>query len=260
VTGVVLAHAGPGSTWQAMVVVAGVVLAGLTLLAAAGRLRVDRPDDLVVPLAGTAIVAGLGVMGHAVLSDFIGWGLPLAVVSLLTLLLAAFTPLDIRIPAPLPMGAIPLAAISAFVLYQPLTIELHPPVEFLPLAEDTEVAILAPEDGAEITAGAVALTVAVADGSIGPGDVPTERLPLDEPSHAGALSVARQRVDTDASNPREAVAVDPEQDCTLERPCDRVDLELELAPGTWQLRVEFLRGDGTPLAPTVVDTVTVEVE
>jgi hypothetical protein len=253
-----LAHAGPGSTWQAMVVVVGVVLAGVVLAAAFGRVRIEGPDDLLVPLAGAAIASSLGVIGHAVVSDAIGWGLPLAVVSLVALLLAAFTPLDLRLPGPLPMGAIAAAAVGGVVLYAPLTIALHPPPDVLPLAEDSEVTIVAPSDGGEVEAGNVEVVVAVSGGTIGPGGVPLEELPAD-PEEAGEVVVAVAQVQDDGSTAQQQrVAVDPGDDCTVAAPCDEVAFEVPLEPGSWELTVEFTRGDGTPLAPYVRDRITLE--
>ncbi len=257
----VLAHAGPGSTWQAMVVVAGVVLAGYVIVAASGRITIERPDDLVVPVAAAAIAGGIGVVGHAVLSDFIGWGLPLAVTALLTLTLAATTPLDVRLPGPLPMGALAVALVSTITLYQPLTIALHPPPEFLPLAEDARIAIEEPADEATVPAGTVEVTVVTDEASIGPGGLELDELDLARPAHAGELAVRRAAVDADGTtSDRQRVASDPGPDCTVADPCERATIDLDLEPGTWRITVELRRGDGTELAPTVTDHVTVEVE
>ena len=78
---------------------------------------------------------------------------------------------------------------AAVLLYPTLTRELHPPIELLPLSDDSEVSITAPADGASVDAGAVEVVVAVTGGSIGPGDVPSGSRPAD-PEEAGALAVA----------------------------------------------------------------------
>ncbi len=257
----VLAHAGPGSTWQAMVVVAGVVLAGYVVVAACGRISIERPDDLVVPVAAAAIAGGIGVVGHAIISDFIGWGLPLAVTALLTLTLAATTPLDIRLPGPLPMGALAVALVSSVALYQPLTIALHPPPEFLPLAEDARIGIEAPADDATVPTGTVEVTVVAHEASIGPGRVDLDELDATRPAHAGELVVRRAAVADDGTTlDRQRVETGPEPGCTVTDPCKRTTVDLDLEPGTWRVTVELRRGDGTELAPTVTDHVTVEVE
>jgi uncharacterized membrane protein (UPF0136 family) len=252
---VVLAHGGPGSTWQAMVVVAGLVLGVVFVLAAIGRITITSRDDLLLPIAAAAIASSLGVIGHELISDGIGWGLPLAVVTLAALALAAFTPLDLRFPAPLPMIATALALVSMVLLYRPLTIALHPPAELLPLADDSDISIAAPADGDELPAGTVEVLVEVAGGSIGPGVVPLEELP-DDPEEAGTLLVSLVRLDEDGSV-SDQVTIDPDTSaCTLETPCSSVAFDIEVDAGDHRLIVEFVRGDGVPLAPFVRDQVT----
>lgn len=249
----IVAHAGEGATWQAMVVIAGVVLSGIGLAAAFGRLSLDAPGDLVLPLAGTAIVASAAPLGSEWISDGIGWGLPLAAVWLVALVAAALTPLDIRLPAPLPMGAIALAAVAAVTLNPTLTRELHPPPDIYPLADDSEVAILEPQPDATVDAGTIEVVVEVTGGSIGPGSVPLEQLPEDA-EEAGTLAVVIGEVADDGSisNQRELDAR-PRETCTVSAPCTSVTLEVDVGPGDHDLIVEFRRGDGTPLAPFVRD-------
>jgi hypothetical protein len=256
----ILAHAGPGSSWQAMVVVAAVVLAAAVLAAATGRLTVTRLDDVVVPFATAAILSSVGLLAHEWLSDAIGWALPVGVVAAGSLLLAALTPLDLRLPAPLPMGAAALALVGAAVLHAPLTVALHPPAELLPLADDAEIAILGPSDDDVMAGPTVEVVVAVTGGTIGPGGADLGELPAD-PEEAGDLAVALAAVEGDGTTaPQERVAVTYAEDCTIAAPCSEVTFPLTLEPGTWRLTVEFTRGDGTPLAPYVRDTVTVTVE
>ena len=246
-------HAGEGSTWQAMVVVAGVVLCGVGLATALGRLTLASPGDLVLPLAGTAIVASAAPLASDWLSDGIGWGLPLAVVWLTALLLAVLTPLEMRLPAPLPMGAIALAAVTAITLYPTLTRELHPPPEVYPLADDSQISISTPQDGATVDAGIVEVVVEVTGGTIGPGDVPLDELPED-PEEAGALAVVIGAVGDDGGvSQQQEVEVSLSETCTVEAPCTTATLDVEVGPGEYDLIVEFRRGDGTPLAPFVRD-------
>jgi hypothetical protein len=257
---VLLAHAGPGSTWQAMVVVASVVLAGALLLAVIGRLSIADRDDLLVPLAAAAIASSLGPLAHEWLSDGIGWALPLGVVSLLAILLGALTPLELRLPAPLAMGSIALAVVSSVLLYPTLTGALHPPGELLPLSDDSEVRIVVPADGEQVEAGPVSVVVEVAGGSIGPGQVPLADLP-DDPEEAGDLAVAIEEVREDGgATQQQRIEVDYAEECTLAAPCDQVSFVVPAGPGTWQLTVDFTRGDGTPLAPFVRDRVTFVAE
>lgn len=256
---VLLAHAGPGSDWQAMVVVATVVLAAAVVAAAVGRLTVARLDDVVVPFATAAVLSSLGLFVSEWLSDAIGWALPVGIVAAVTLLLAAVTPLDLRLPAPLPMGATALALVGAVVLYPPLTAALHPPAELLPLADDAEVAILAPADGEAAPGPTVEVTVAVTGGTIGPGGLDPGDLPAD-PEEAGDLAVAVAQVRPDGTTtPQERREVIYTQTCTVATPCTEVGFPLTLEPGRWRVTVEFTRGDGTPLAPYVRDAVEVTV-
>lgn len=257
----VLAHAGPGSTWQAMVVVAGVLLTGVVLSAGIGWVLVERPGDLLVPLAGVGIASSLGVLAHEIISDAIGWGLPLAVVMLATLLLGALTPLDVRFPAPLPMGAIALAALACIFLYVPLTVALHPPPDFLPVVDDVEITIVEPADGAAIEAGDVEVVVEVTGGSVGPGGLTLEEVLEDaDPEEAGALVVSIEEVrDDGAPSQRDVIEAVYQESCTFEDPCDRVTFPVPFTPGTWTLSVEFTRADGFPFAPLVRDRITVEV-
>jgi hypothetical protein len=244
-----LAHAGPGSTWQAAVVVASVALALCVALAATGRLLVREPGDLLVPLAGSAILASLGPLGHTWLSDAVGWAIPLGVVALLVLLLGALTPLEVAPASPLVLGAVALAAVTMVMLYRPLTIALHPPPDMLPLRDDSEVRIVTPDDGTTVGTGDLPVTVEVTGGSIGPVTSDLEDLTLD-PEEAGSLAVF---VDGD----RVPVEWDG---CTVSDPCRSVDITVPVAAGERRITVEFVRGDGTPFAPTVVDRITVTAE
>jgi hypothetical protein len=257
VTSNLVAHAGAGASWQAMIVLAGVLLTGLLLAAALGFLTVERGDDLVVPIAATAVLSSLAPIGGEILSDAIGWGLPLFVVSLVTLLLAAFTPLDVRLPGPLPMGALALAVVSSVLLFPTLTARLHPPEEILPLRADSEVTVVTPDDGATVDGRTVEVVVAVSGGSIGPGELSRDELPAD-PEEAGDLAIAVARVD-EGGGQQQRLAVDYREDCSVDRPCTEVSFAVELEPGDYELTVEFTRGDGVPLAPFVRDRVSFTV-
>jgi hypothetical protein len=243
-----LAHAGPGATWQALVTAVAIGLVLIAVLTIAGRLRLDSFDDLVLPLAAVAILSSLAPLTDHWLSDWIGWSLPLGVIVLVSLLLALTTPLELTPLSPLTIGTAGLAAVAIVVLHGPLTIALHPPPDFLPLATDAELRVLIPEDGASIEAGTVEVSVAVVGGSIGPGGVDPAELPAD-PEEAGDLTVFLDD---------ERVEVDYLEDCTVADPCTTVTFPLEVDAGERRLSVEFTRGDGTPLAPFVADRVTFE--
>jgi hypothetical protein len=244
-----LAHAGPGSTWQALVSAVSIGLAVVALLAVLGRVRLTSFDDLILPLAAVAVLASLAPLADYWLSDWIGWTLPVGVTVLAGLLLALTTPLELTPTSPLTIGVVVLAVVSAVMLHRPLTLALHPPPDFLPLATDAEVRILVPEDGAVIEAGTLEVSVAVTGGTIGPGDLDLAELPAD-PEEAGDLTVMLDD---------ERVEVDYLEDCTVTAPCTTVTFPLEVAAGERRLSVEFTRGDGTPLAPFVARRVAFEV-
>jgi hypothetical protein len=245
-----LAHAGPGSTWQAMVVVVSVGLAIVFLLTALGRVVIARLDDLVLPLAAVAIVSSLAPLADEWLSDWIGWAFPVGVVMLVALLLTATTPMELAPDGLLVYAAAGLAVAGAVVLHQPLTVAWHPPPDLLPEQGDAQVAIVGPEGGTTVEAGTTVVEVAVTGGSIGPGGLALEDLPAD-PEEAGALDVT-------VDGNRVPVAL--EQECTLDEPCSEVSFPVELEPGHVRLRVELTRGDGMPFAPSNVDSVELTVE
>lgn len=258
----VLAHAGPGSTWQAMVVAAAVVLAAVVALAGTGRVRVERPADLLLPATVAALAAALATVAHDWLSDAVGWALPVGIVAAGALAVAASTPLQLRFPAPLAMAAVALAVVGAVVLGPRLAAALHPPAELLPISDDAVVVIVEPRDGDVVQVGSdgtIEMVVEVAGGSVGPGDVPVDDLPAD-PEEAGALAVARAVLRPDGTTtPAERLPTRLVDPCTLDAPCTTARLRLPLDAGAWRLTVEFTRGDGTPLAPFVRDRIEVEV-
>ncbi|MEX1164618.1 MAG: hypothetical protein WEB03_13680 [Nitriliruptor sp.] len=125
-----LAHAGEGATWQALLVVSSlgmVIVFGLVLI---GRVQMSQPDDLVLPLAGVAIVSSLAPLGGELLSDWVGWAFPIGVVALVALILAALTPLRLAFTEPATYGAVASAAIGAIALQGPITVAWHPPTSY----------------------------------------------------------------------------------------------------------------------------------
>jgi hypothetical protein len=244
--GPLLAHAGAGSTWQAAVVVAAVALAICVALATLDLIPMSAPEDLLIPGAATAIAASVAPLGRTLFSDGIGWGVPLAAVSLVALLLAVFTPLDLTPSSPLALGSLALAGVTMYLLYAPLTVALHPPVDLLPLADDSEITIVSPSEGSVVDAGNVDVTVEVTGGSIGAPAAPLEELSPD-PEEAASLQAFVN------GDPQELVWDDG---CTVDDPCSSVSFEVTVPPGESQLTVEFVRGDGAPFAPLVVDRVT----
>lgn len=245
-TAPLLAHAGAGATWQALLVVAALGLTLVVVLTVVDKVTLEQPDDLVLPLAGVAIGSSLAPLGSAWLSDWIGWAFPLGVVMLVTVLLTALTPLELTRRSPITYGAFALAIVSSASLYAPITRAWHPPPDFLPLAEDVEVAITAPADGEEVPAGTVEVTVTISDGSVQPDLLTFQQLQPDA-EEAGYLAVA---VDG------EVVRAEFAEDCSIDAPCSEVTFPVRVAPGERRLVVEFRRGDGVPMTPLVTDAVT----
>lgn len=240
-----LAHAGEGATWQSLVVVFGLGLAAVVLLAIAGRVTIEGPDDLVLPIAGIAIVSSLAPLGSEWLSDWIGWAFPIGVVALVMVMLAAFTPFELSARSPFPYGGIAIAAIGAVSLHQPITLAWHPPPDFLPIADDVEVTITSPDDGGDVSAGELMVSVRIDGGSVQADLVALERLPAD-PEEAGHLGVT-----VDGQSFEAAFA----EDCTIEAPCTEVTFPVDVESGERTIAVEFRRGDGAPMTPLVTDRV-----
>lgn len=242
----VLAHAGEGATWQALLVVASLALAAVFVLAVLGRVRLEQADDLVLPLAGVAIVSSLAPLVSEFLSDWVGWAFPVGVVALLAIVLAALTPLELRLSSPVAYGAVAIAAICGALLYTPITRAWHPPPEHLPIADDVEIEIASPADGAEVPTGELDVTVDVSGGSVQSELVAVDQLP-DDPEEAGSLAVA---LDGEVLTPTFDEA------CIVGSPCTQVTFPVEVEPGEHRLVVEFRRGDGAPMTPLVSADVT----
>lgn len=245
-----LAHAGPGATWQALLVVIALGLVLVVAMTVADRLRVERLDDLVLPLASVAIASSLAPLGSAWLSDWVGWAFPVGVAMLVTLVLAATTSLTLHRRSLLPWGALGVAFAGALLLYQPLTIAWHPPPDLLPLADDVAIEVVSPSDGASVPAGETTIEVEVTGGSVASGFLDIEELGPD-PEEGGVLIVS---VDGDAVEP----AYD--QECTRRAACTTVAFPVELTPGPATVRVEFRRADGVSFTPLVTDRLELEVE
>lgn len=236
----VLAHAGEGATWQSLVVTVAAGLVVLFVLAVTGRLTLEAPDDLTLPLAGVVIVSSLAPVASATLSDLVGWGLPVGVVLLGALVAAATTPLRLR-PGSAATWSIAIVALAAgVVLNTPLSRALHPPPEFLPSSDDAELAFAAPPDGAQVEAGEVEVIVELQGGSV--ADLPPDAEPPDDPEELGrvALFVDGRRAQ-----------VEPEERCTPTSPCTRLTYDLELDPGDHTLFAELRNAEDLPLSPVV---------
>lgn len=253
---VVLAHpgghgaAGSGpQTWEAMVVIATiglVVAAGLVLL---GRLQLRSAGDLVMPIAATMIVTSL-VAGslRTTVGGWFPWALPVGIVLLVGLAVAAITQLEL-VSWALGGGVVAFGVVGALVVGPMLRSGPVGPALMLAASDDASLAFVGLEDGVELEAGRHTVTLAVAGGSIGPAVVP----PNAQPEDPEELGHVRLYVGL------EPVPTVNDRDCTVNDPCGEVTFEVSLDPGEHLLSAEFLSADGLPLSPSVYASVQVVV-
>lgn len=254
-----LAHAGAGASWQALVTVLCWLLAGLFVLVVAKRVKVGEPGDLVLPIAGIVIVSSLGTSASDSLSDQIGWSLPLGVVSLVGLVLASMRPDAWRLTSRTTFQVTVVAAVlSALALNQPLTQVLHPPPVYfdatsLPTVVDVAIDITSPQaaPGERVAATSPVTIVAEVTGGSVSGTVPlsADQAPTD-PEELGIIRVL---------DGAEVLDVRPVEDCSAQAPCTTLTFELELTPGLHQVLVEFLTATGSTFRTSVFDLVVLEV-
>lgn len=261
-----LAHAGEGATWQALLTLLALGLLVVVVLVASGVLDLEEPGDLILPLAGVAVLASLSGATSTVLSDMVGWAFPLGMVALAALLVAALTPLELSPTSPLLLGAVAIGAVAAVVLQGPIVRAWHPTTVGLDNAvlDDLAVEIVEPERDAVVPAEGFPVVVKATGGTLGNGFMasgPPEDLPRDPEQLAGlTITVVSSETGQSAS-----FIGDPRQDCT--RGCTEATYEVSVdAPGEWTVFVEaktadtraFTRTDGSSGAPT--DSVTVTAE
>lgn len=246
---VFIAHAGAGATWQALIATIGIGLVVVFLLAASGRLGLESPGDLVLPLAAVAILSSLAPTASDVLSDWVGYAAAAGLVSLAALTFAARPGISLRWSTPLAIGTAVAAAAAAIWLGPQLNTAWHPRTPTLPLADDATVTITAPTDGTTVDGGGVTVSVDIDGATAVSGPPSADRIP-DDPEDRGRL-----RLFFDGRE----VTGDPAEECTDDAPCDGMTYVLDdVGPGSHTLIVEFVRADGFPLAPSVFDRVTFE--
>lgn len=254
---VLLAHAGAGATWQAMLVLVSIGVALVVVGVASGRVPMDEPGDLVLPLAATAVLASLSGATASVVSDWVGWWFPAGVVALVGLVLAASTSLELSWRSPLTIGVVSLAMASAVLLHRPIERAWHPVVG--QLRDDVEIAITAPEDGTSVAIGTVEVVVEVTGGSVGGVDASGDPDGAD-PEEGGRVVVAVDGVVTTGADGR---PVGPREDCS--DGCTRVTFEVPMERGPHVVSAEFLTAQGesfatTPSGSPTLDLVTIAAE
>lgn len=241
-TTLVLAHAGEGATWQALLTLLSLGVLVVFVLVLVGKLRMQQPDDLVLPLAGIAILASLSGAVAETLSDWVGWAFPIGVTLLIALLLAALTKLELGWTTPLTLGALAVAGVAATTLYTPIVRAWHP-VTFAS-SDTVGVTIVEPVDGDTVTVGTVEVVASVfGDWQIAVPNASGERL--------GVMRVFIDGFETER--------VDPVENCTAG--CSVATYPVEFTePGEHRLQLEFVALDGTQFVSTTYDSVTLTVE
>ena len=247
---VVLAHAGAGATWQALVVLSALGLVGIFIGVVAGRIRLDEPGDLVLPFAATAVLASLSGATNTVLSDWVGWWTPIGTVALVAILLATFTGLELTPRSPLTIGSVVVAIVAAVLLHTTLEEAWHPPESGLQ-RDDVTVQIVRPSDGEVVPIGDTVVIVQVEGGTIGPG--PTSSRPED-PEELGLVHVFVDglRVNDDTGRPLE-----PNEDCTAG--CTEATWNIDVERGPHVISVEFLTSSVESFATTAAGSPTVDL-
>ena len=237
-----LAHAGEGATWQALLTLLSLGLVAVLALAVAGVVTLDEPGDLILPLAGTAVLASLSGATSTVLSDWVGWAFPLGVVALLALVVAATSPLRLGLASPLTAVAVVVAVGAALLLQDPITRAWHPREIGPPSApiDDLALEIVEPADGATVPAGEpIDLVVRASGGTLGQGFVDAGQGP-DDPEQQVAVTISLVPL---SSGQTASTVGAPQQDCS--NGCEQATYRIEIPdPGEWTIYVEAKAADG----------------
>lgn len=244
---IMLAHGGAGATWQALLVLLSFGMVAVVAGAVAGRIPLDEPGDLVLPLAATALLASLSGATSSILSDWVGWWFPVGVVALLAMVVAAFTSAELSIRSPLLVTAAVVAVGAALALHVPIAEAWHP-IDGL-LRDDVSVAITSPVEGDVVPVGPLSLTVAVDGGSVGPG--PTTGVRPD-PEELGQVVAYVDGIRVDGPD---GAALQPREAC--DDGCSSVTFDVPLERGAHVLSVEFLTSHGQSFATTAAGAPTV---
>lgn len=247
-----LGHAGEGATWQALLTSISIGVGVVFLLVVSGRLEVQTPGDLVVPLSVVAVISALAPVASDVLSDWVGYAFPAGMVGLAALLLAAASRFELTRRALPALAVLALAGGASAAAGPSLTLAWHPPPVLLelPPAGDAQVRLVTPEDGATLPAGPVDVVVAVSGGTIGPPVVLPENAPAGSPQELGHVRLFVNGLPVAAQA----------DDCTVSSPCLQVGFRMGLQPGVHDLVVEFVAWDGLPFDPVVTTRATITVE
>lgn len=253
---IVLAHAAAGSTWQALLVLITFGLIAVFVLAVAGRIELEVPGDLILPLAASAVLASLAGATNEFLSDWIGWWLPMGVVVLIALVLTATTSLTLDLCSPLTLATVVVALGAALALHAPIEDAWHP-IDTTLRSDELAISITEPDDGATVPRGMVDVTVAIEGGTVGPDTTTGVGAVPEEDGHV------RVYVDGNLVTNDDATPATPREDCSTG--CTTVTFAAEVELGPHVISAEFLTADGRSFATTAagapsVDLVTVTGE
>lgn len=123
---VLLAHAGEGATWQALLTVVSAGLLVLFVMALVGRLTLETPGDLTLPIASVAVIASLAPVAGDPISDAAPWAVPAGAVLLLSLVGAATTSRELTPRSPLTVATVVLAIVASLALAPTLVDAWYP--------------------------------------------------------------------------------------------------------------------------------------
>lgn len=258
-----LAHAGAGATWQALLTLLSLGLVLVALLVLTGVVTVAEPGDLILPVAGVAVLAGFSGAVSNTLSDWVGWAFPIGVVAVVALLVHAVTPLSLTATSPLTVVAVAVGIIGASTLQGPIVRAWHPTTVGLASAplDDLTIEIIEPDADTIVAPGPVPVTVSVTGGTLGDGFSTTGALAPD-PEELVGITLTVVSLETGEST---SVAGDPREACS--DGCERATFEIPITgPGKWTIFIEAKTSDVRPFVSTeqstgtVTDSVTVTAE
>ncbi|MBW3621531.1 MAG: hypothetical protein KY461_14905 [Actinobacteria bacterium] len=123
---VLVAHAGEGATWQALLTVVSAGMLVLFVMAVVGRLRLETPGDLTLPVAAVAVIASLAPVAGDAISDAAPWAVPAGVVLFLALIVAAATSRELTFRSPLAIGTVVVAVVASLAIAPTLVDAWYP--------------------------------------------------------------------------------------------------------------------------------------
>lgn len=132
---VVVAHAGEGASWQALLTVIAVGMLVVFIGVLVGRIPLETPGDLTLPIAAVAVLASLAPIAGDPVSDAAPWAVPAGVVVLLGLVVAAISERRLTATSPLTIGTVVVAIVASLAL-GPLLVDAWYPDEPAAAAEE----------------------------------------------------------------------------------------------------------------------------